>query len=89
MTLLSIKDLSIELATERGWLPIIKQLDLDVSAGEVVGLVGESGSGKSVTSLSIMGLLPQRASRIDEWADRVRGSRPAAVFVTRARGPAW
>src|SRR5680860_467722 len=39
-------------------------VSFSVRPGEVVGLVGESGSGKSVTSLAIMGLLPQRGVRV-------------------------
>ncbi|MDR0355947.1 MAG: ABC transporter ATP-binding protein [Deltaproteobacteria bacterium] len=42
------------------FLPV-KNLDLTLYPGEVVGLVGESGSGKSLTALSIMGLLPHGA----------------------------
>ena len=64
MSLLSIRDLRVEFATDRGWLPILHGVNLDVSAGEVVGIVGESGSGKSVTSLAVMGLLPKRESRV-------------------------
>jgi peptide/nickel transport system ATP-binding protein len=37
----------------------IQDIDLEIGAGETVALVGESGSGKSVTSLSIIGLLPK------------------------------
>ena len=39
-------------------------LDLQIGAGETFALVGESGSGKSVTSLSIMGLLPKKIGRV-------------------------
>ena len=40
-------------------------VDLSVHAGRILGLVGESGSGKSVTSLSIMGLLPKDSAEIE------------------------
>ena len=42
-------------------LPAVRELNLSIDAGEVVGLVGESGSGKSLTSLAIMRLLPAQA----------------------------
>lgn len=64
MSLLSVRGLSVEFATEHGWTRVIHDVDLDVAPGEVVGLVGESGSGKSVTSLTVMRLLPRRGSRV-------------------------
>jgi peptide/nickel transport system ATP-binding protein len=45
-------------------LAAVDDIDLMVASGETVALVGESGSGKSVTSLSIIGLLPRRVGRI-------------------------
>jgi peptide/nickel transport system ATP-binding protein len=54
MALLEIKDLSLSIAG----FPILRDIDLSVDAGEVLGVIGESGSGKSMTALSIMQLLP-------------------------------
>lgn len=59
--LLSIKDLSVEFVSENGKIPALKNISFDVHRGEIVALVGESGSGKSVTSLSILQLLPHSA----------------------------
>jgi peptide/nickel transport system ATP-binding protein len=56
--LLQIKNLSIDFNTESGTVHALKNISLSVSKGEVVALVGESGSGKSITSLSILQLLP-------------------------------
>lgn len=63
--LLSIKDLTVEF-TRRGKKPTkaVDGVSFDVRPGEIVGVVGESGSGKSVTSLAVMGLLPQRGAKI-------------------------
>jgi peptide/nickel transport system ATP-binding protein len=56
--LLEIQDLSIDFHAENGITHAVKNLSLTVNRGEIVALVGESGSGKSVTSLSILQLLP-------------------------------
>ena len=58
---LEIRDLHVTFETPSGPLEAVRGLDLDVSAGELLGVVGESGSGKSVTFLATMGLLPVRA----------------------------
>jgi oligopeptide/dipeptide ABC transporter ATP-binding protein len=65
---LAIRDLTIEVRSGRGWLPVVEDLSLDVHRHEVLGLVGESGSGKSLTALAVMGLLPAGRVRV------VRGS---------------
>jgi peptide/nickel transport system ATP-binding protein len=51
----------------------VSDLDLSIAAGETVALVGESGSGKSVTSLSILGLLPRKVGRIAAGTIRFQG----------------
>ena len=56
--LLSIQDLSIDFIAESGVTHALKNISVTVNRGEVVAIVGESGSGKSVTSLSILQLLP-------------------------------
>ncbi|MEO4000001.1 dipeptide ABC transporter ATP-binding protein [Mesorhizobium sp. CAU 1732] len=57
MSLLEIENLRLEI----GGTPILKDIDLTIAEGEVMGLVGESGSGKSMTALTIMKLLPDAA----------------------------
>jgi peptide/nickel transport system ATP-binding protein len=58
-TLLQIKDLTIDFRAEGTTTTAVRHVSLTVNRGEIVALVGESGSGKSVTSLSILGLLPR------------------------------
>nr|WP_249423892.1 ABC transporter ATP-binding protein [Nocardioides coralli] len=64
--LLSVKDLRVTF-TRHGEEPFtaVDGVSFDVDAGQTLGLVGESGCGKSVTSLAIMGLLPQRGNRVE------------------------
>jgi peptide/nickel transport system ATP-binding protein len=59
--MLEVKNLSIGFRTHAGLKPAVRNIDFTVKPGEIVGLVGESGSGKTITSLSVMGLLPPNA----------------------------
>jgi peptide/nickel transport system ATP-binding protein len=58
---IQIRNLTVNFPSEAGTVQAVRDLSLDIRAGEVLGLVGESGSGKSVTSLSMIGLLPPTA----------------------------
>lgn len=57
-TLLEIKDLHIEVKQDGKNLSLCNNINFSVNPGETVGILGESGSGKSITSLSILRLLP-------------------------------
>jgi len=94
--LLSIRGLSTHFITEEGTVRAVDGVDLHVPRRSTVGIVGESGSGKSVTSLSIMRLIPEPPGRIvagdidfdgtnlltlsEEAMRKVRGKRIAMIF---------
>ena len=62
--LVEIRGLRTHFKTEAGTAKAVDGVDLDIYAGEVLGLVGESGSGKSVTALSILRLIPNPPGEI-------------------------
>lgn len=63
-TLLQINGLTTEFQSEGRKTIAVDHINLSLNRGETVGIVGESGSGKSVTSLSVMGLIPSPPGRI-------------------------
>ena len=60
--LIEVRNLSVTFPSEAGVVHAVRDVSLDIRAGEVLGIVGESGSGKTVLSLSTIGLLPESAS---------------------------
>ncbi|MGZ3712126.1 MAG: ABC transporter ATP-binding protein [Bdellovibrionota bacterium] len=61
---LEVKNLRTSFRTENGELTAVDDVSFSVAPGKTIGIVGESGCGKSVTSLSIMGLIPSPPGRI-------------------------
>ena len=62
MTLLRIRNLSVDFLTASGRFRAVDAVDQDVDTGDILAIVGESGSGKSVSMLALMGLLPWTAN---------------------------
>jgi peptide/nickel transport system ATP-binding protein len=92
---LSVRNLTTSFRTGGEWNSVVRNVSFDVMPGETVAIVGESGSGKSVTSLSVMRLLPPGSSRIEgeillngrsllplseEDMRRVRGNEISMIF---------
>lgn len=63
-SVLEIDGLKTYFDSQDGVVKAVEDLTLTLKAGQTMGLVGESGSGKSVTSLTVMRLLPERAATI-------------------------
>ncbi len=94
--LLSIDDLHVHFQVDDGLVRAVNGVSLQLEAGETLGVVGESGSGKSVTSLAMLGLIPQPPGIIAggralfegrdllkmsrEELSQVRGRRIAMIF---------
>ena len=92
---LSVRNLTTSFRVNNEWKPVVRNVSFDVAPKETVAIVGESGSGKSVTSLSIMRLLPKATSKIEgkvmlggkellslpeEQMRRVRGNDISMIF---------
>ncbi len=93
-TVLRVRELDVRFPTPRGEVHAVRGVDLELRRGEVLGIVGESGSGKSVTSMAILGLLPETTKvtgsielegqeligRSDKQMSKLRGAKVAMVF---------
>ncbi len=94
--LLSVVDLETQFNTRQGVVRAVDGVSFTVAEGETLGIVGESGCGKSVTSLSLMRLIPKSAGEItggqvifdgedilkmsEREVRRVRGDKMAMIF---------
>jgi len=94
--LLEVKNLSINFNLRRGTAAAVRDLSFTLSAGETFGIVGETGCGKSVTSLSILRLIPSPPGEIisgeilfdgqdllkktEKEMERIRGRKIAMIF---------
>ncbi len=61
MPLLEVQNLCVRLQTQRGPADAVRGVSFCLERGETLGLIGESGCGKSITAMSLLGLLPDRA----------------------------
>lgn len=72
--LLEVRNLRTWFSSEAGTARAVDGVSFEVAPGETLGIVGESGCGKTVTSLSLMGLIPSPPGRIVEGSSiRFRG----------------
>ena len=74
---LSIRDLTVEFDTDDGIVHAVTDVSYDVYPGETLGIVGESGSGKSVSTMSLLGLIPRPPGRVASGTAIFGGQGPA------------
>ena len=84
-SVLSVRDLTVRLSGVPDLPPVLDRISLDIRAGETACLVGESGSGKSVTSLTVMGLLPKDSLETAGGAIRLGDTDLLALTPTQQR----
>ena len=87
--LLATKELTKSYAGADSELPVLKGIDLQVKAGEIVALLGKSGSGKSTLLRCLAGLVPPTSGTVTYRGTRLTGANPgtAMVFQTFALLP--
>ena len=83
--ILEVKGLKTYFYTEEGVVPAVDGLDFTLHNGETLAIVGESGCGKSVTSLSILGLIPNPPGKIIEGGIVYHGEDLTKVSEKRMR----
>jgi len=87
--LLQVKNLTISFAKENMWNDVVRNVSFDLNNNEILGVVGESGSGKSVLSLSILGLLPNKMSRVSDgeiYFEKQKIARKSGKKIREIRG---
>jgi peptide/nickel transport system ATP-binding protein len=61
MSVLELRDVHVTYRSERGYVPAVRGVDLEIGPGKTLGLAGESGCGKSTIAASVLRLLPKSA----------------------------
>src|ERR1700733_1363931 len=81
--LLEVKNLVTEFKTDDGATRAVNDISFTLNRGETIGIVGESGSGKSVTSLSIMRLIPNPPGKITQGEIIYHSHKQGVVDLTK------
>lgn len=82
---LDIKGLRTHFFGERGEIPAVDGVDLHIRKGEILGVVGESGCGKSITSLSVLKLIPEPPGKIVDGTILFKGENLVPAKESRMR----
>ncbi len=81
-TILEVNNLNVKFISNQESITAVDKISFQLEKGETLGIVGESGSGKSVTSLAIMGLLPNSAFIEGEINFQVVENKPKINLLT-------
>ncbi|MEQ8767818.1 MAG: ABC transporter ATP-binding protein [Planctomycetota bacterium] len=82
--ILRVRHLTTRFKTDSGIVTAVDDVSFDLASGETLGIVGESGCGKTVTSKSIMRLLPDRVTIIDPKSEVMYGGQNLATIPDKA-----
>jgi oligopeptide/dipeptide ABC transporter ATP-binding protein len=83
--ILRVEDLQTQFHTDAGLVKVVDGVNLELKKGEILGIVGESGCGKSVTSLSIMQLLPKGIGKVTSGSISLAGKDVLAMSKSDLR----
>lgn len=87
--LLEVKNLKTSFKIQKQWIPAVEEVSFCIYPGETLGIVGESGCGKSVTSMSLLRLLPKATTQMEADAVLFQGrdiSRLSDKEMPKVRG---
>lgn len=71
--IVQMRDVQIGFFNRNEYYPVVKDLNLDIYQGEILGLVGESGSGKTTIGRAIMRIIPSQGGVITYRGERISG----------------
>ena len=83
--LLAVRNLSVAFQHEGRFVNVVEGVSFDLQRGQCLGIVGESGCGKSVTSLSLMQLIPHPVGKISDGKILFKGKEITAMGVEELR----
>ncbi|MBE7382716.1 MAG: ABC transporter ATP-binding protein [Leptolyngbya sp. SIO1E4] len=85
--ILDVRNLTVQFKTASGAIRAVNDISFQVARGQTLGIVGESGSGKSVTSLSVMGLVPSPPGEVTQGEIYFQAQEDAAAVDLRTLSP--
>ncbi|MBD2232647.1 ABC transporter ATP-binding protein [Phormidium tenue] len=91
-TILDVKHLTVHFEVDGQLIQAVNDISFQVQRGQTLGIVGESGSGKSVTSLAVMGLVPNPPGKVvngEIWFNSGHGTPTDLATLSEAQLQAY